>query len=102
MPNELDHSADDGHPSTYEIRIRGRLDTRWEEWFDGLAITPDGGDTLISGPVVDQAALHGLLRRIRDLGMPLISVARIESGRRVPRTSGDRNRVPAPTPRRAR
>ncbi len=74
MPNELDHPADDGRPSTYEIRITGRLDPRWEEWFDGLTITVDNGDTLITGRVVDQAALHGLLRRVRDLGLPLVSV----------------------------
>jgi hypothetical protein len=74
MPNKLDHRADAGRPSTYEIRITGRLDPRWEEWFDGLTITVDNGDTLISGRVVDQAALHGLLRRVRDLGLPLVSV----------------------------
>ncbi len=76
MPNELDHPAGDGRPSTYEIRIAGRLDPRWEEWFDGLTITVDNGDTLIAGRVVDQAALHGLLRRVRDLGLPLVSVTR--------------------------
>ena len=87
MPNELDHRADDSPPPTYEIRITGRLDPRWEEWFDGLTITVDNRDTLITGPVVDQAALHGVLRRVRDLGMPLISVTRIESGRLVPQAS---------------
>ena len=87
MPNELDHPADDGRPPTYEIRITGRLDPRWEEWFDGLTITVDNGDTLITGRVVDQAALHGLLRRVRDLGMPLISVTRIDSGRLVAQAS---------------
>ena len=74
MPNALDHPAGNGRPSTYEIRITGRLDPRWEEWFDGLTITVDNGDTLITGRVVDQAALHGLLRRVRDLGLPLVSV----------------------------
>ncbi len=74
MPNELDHRAGEGRQSTYQIRITGLLDQRWEEWFDGLTITIDNGDTLITGRVVDQAALHGLLRRVRDLGLPLVSV----------------------------
>lgn len=78
MPNELDHRADDSPPWTYEIRITGRLDPRWEEWFDGSTITVDNGDTLITGRVIDQAALHGLLRRVRDLGLPLVSVTRRE------------------------
>jgi hypothetical protein len=65
---------------SFQIRITGRLDARWAEWFEGLAITFDGGDTLITGPVVDQAALHGLLKRVRDLGMPLVSVGPVEPG----------------------
>ena len=80
MPNEVDQHADPGRPTTYQIRITGRLDSQWEEWFGGLTITLDGGDTLITGPVVDQAALHGLLKRVRDLGMPLVSVSPLESG----------------------
>ena len=63
----------------YEIRIRGHLDDRWAEWFDGLTITlEDDGDTLLSGPVIDQAALHGLLKRVRDLGLLLVSVNRVQ------------------------
>lgn len=59
----------------YEIRLKGQLEARWAEWFDGMAITPDeDGSTLISGPVADQAALHGLLKKARDLGLPLLSV----------------------------
>ncbi len=64
----------------YQIRITGQLDAQWADWFEGLTITLDGGDTLITGPVVDQAALHGLLKRVRDLGMPLVSVSPVESG----------------------
>lgn len=59
----------------YEIRLQGRLDSRWATWFDGLTLTDDG-TTVISGPVADQAALHGVLRRIRDTGLPLISITR--------------------------
>jgi len=59
----------------YEIRLKGHLDDRRSEWFEGLTITlEDNGDTVLTGPVVDQAALHGLLKRVRDLGMPLLSV----------------------------
>ena len=59
----------------YEIRLKGHLEARWVQWFDGLAITQDeNGNTLLSGPVADQAALHGLLKRVRDLGLPLLSV----------------------------
>ena len=66
-------------PEPYEIRIQGHLDQRWAGWFDGLTLTlEDNGDTLLTGRVVDQAALHGLLRKVRDLGMPLISVNRIK------------------------
>jgi hypothetical protein len=61
-------------PMVYQIRIEGHLSHRWTEWFGGMTITPeDNGDTLLTGPVVDQAALHGLLKKVRDLGMPLIS-----------------------------
>lgn len=62
-------------PGRYEIRIRGRLDDRWVPWFDGMTVTAaDEGVTVLRGPVADQAALHGLLARLRDLGLPLISV----------------------------
>lgn len=68
-------------PGWYEIRIRGHLDDRRAAWFEGLSlIREDSGDTLLSGPVVDQAALYGLLRKVRDLGLPLISVNRVSSG----------------------
>ena len=65
----------------YEIRLKGHLDNRWADWFEGLTITlEEVGDTLLTGPVVDQAALHGLLKKVRDLGMPLVSVSPLEHG----------------------
>ena len=80
MCRELDPRADSGQPTVYQIRITGQLGSRWADWFEGLTITLDGGDTLMTGPVVDQATLHGLLKRVRDLGMPLVSVSPVESG----------------------
>lgn len=66
----------------YEIRLKGHLDSQWATWFDGLTITlGENGDTLLSGPVPDQAALHGLLKKVRDLGMPLVSVVPAQSSR---------------------
>jgi hypothetical protein len=64
----------------YELCIEGVLDSRWSSWFDGLQITsqPDSGATVIAGAVADQAALHGLLAKVRDLGLPLISVRRVD------------------------
>ena len=64
----------------YEIRLKGHLDDRWAEWFEGLTITlEDNGDTLLTGRVIDQAALHGLLKKVRDLGLPLLSVCPVEN-----------------------
>ncbi|HLX57274.1 MAG TPA: hypothetical protein VKR83_09640 [Ktedonobacteraceae bacterium] len=66
----------------YRITIKGHLDSEWSDWFDGLTITMvDNGETILSGPVVDQTALHGVLIKIRDLGLPLLSLVRIESER---------------------
>ena len=77
------HTATEDPDETglYEIRIHGHLDARWAARFEGLTLTlEDNGDTLLTGPVVDQAALHGLLRKVRDLAMPLVSVTRLSPG----------------------
>ena len=79
MSNKLNLKTDPGQPMVYQIRIKGHLDSQWTDWFEGLTITlEEDGDTLLTGPVVDQAALHGLLKRVRDLGMPLVSVCPVE------------------------
>jgi len=66
-------------PGRYEIRLRGHLDSRWAAWFDGLSLSnEDDGTTIIGGPVADQAALHGLLQKVRDLGLPLVSVTQVQ------------------------
>ena len=73
-------STDDGNPCLpqYEIRVSGRLGSRWAVWFDGLDLTSeDDGTTVLRGPVVDQAALHGLLQKLRDIGIPLVSLTRL-------------------------
>jgi hypothetical protein len=68
-----------GPPDVYEIRVRGVLDSHWSSWFDGLQVASDqAGQTTIAGPVADQAALHGLLAKVRDLGLPLLSVRRVD------------------------
>jgi len=67
-------------PTRYEIRVEGILDQRWTTWFEGLQIDSDHSQTVISGPVADQAALHGLLNKVRDLGLVLICVRRLEPG----------------------
>ena len=73
-------------PRLYEIRLEGHLEARWADRFGGMTLAlEDNGETLLSGPVIDQAALHGLLKKVRDLGLPLISVNRVESGK----TDGD-------------
>jgi hypothetical protein len=66
----------------YQIRIKGHLGHQWTDWFEDLTITlEEDGNTLLTGPVIDQAALHGLLKKVRDLGMPLVSVSPVESDR---------------------
>jgi hypothetical protein len=79
MSNNSDAQTELGQPMVYQIRIAGHLGHQWSDWFEGLSITlEDNGNTLLSGLVVDQAALYGLLKKVRDLGMPLLSVNRIE------------------------
>ena len=81
MSEPLASMEDHDEPQLYEIRLKGHLGDRWAEWFEGLTITlEDNGDTLLTGPVADQAALHGLLKKVRDLGLPLLSVHAIERG----------------------
>jgi hypothetical protein len=73
-------TVDQDEPALYEIRLKGHLDARWADRFGDMTITlEDNGDTLLTGPVVDQAALHGLLKKVRDLGLPLISVNRVKA-----------------------
>ena len=81
MSNEINSEIDPDQPLVYQIRIKGHLGRQWTDWFGGLTITlEDNGETLLTGPVVDQAALHGLLRKVRDVAMPLISVICVRPG----------------------
>jgi hypothetical protein len=81
--SETPASAGDRHePGRYEIRLKGHLDQRWAAWFDGLSLTHQSdGTTVIHGPIADQAALHGLLQKVRDVGLPLVSVICVEPDR---------------------
>src|SRR5512135_2914666 len=79
MTNELNSKADPNRPMAYQIRLKGHLDREWTDWFEGLTITlEEDGNTLLTGKAIDQAALHGLFKKMRDLGMPLVSVNRVE------------------------
>ena len=79
MAEALHRTADTSQPTTYQIRVKGHLGSQWQDWFGGLTVTlEDNGETLLTGPVADQAALHGLLRKVRDLGIPLVSVVRVD------------------------
>jgi hypothetical protein len=79
MKNKCNPKTDTNQPLIYQIRIEGHLDQQWADWFEGLTITlEENGDTLLTGPVIDQAALHGLLKKVRDLGLPLVSVNPVE------------------------
>jgi len=74
----LDTKTDSRQPTIYQIRVKGHLGSQWTDWFGGLTVTlEDNGETLLTGAVVDQAALHGLIKKVRDLGMPLVSVVSV-------------------------
>ena len=78
MANSRTPQPDPGQPMIYQIRLKGHLGRHWADWFEGLTITlEDNGDTLLTGPVADQAALHGLLKQVRDGGLTLISINQI-------------------------
>lgn len=79
MSNKLQPKQTPTPAVVYQIRLKGHLGREWTDWFEGLTITQEeDGDTLLTGPVIDQAALHGLLKKVRDLGLPLISVCPVE------------------------
>ncbi len=81
MTNNLKPKTDSSQPIVYQIRIKGHLGSQWSDWFGGLSITlQDNGDTLLTGPVIDQAALFCLLKKVRNLGMPLLSVSLVQPG----------------------
>ena len=78
MSNTPDSTTNLNQAMIYQIRIEGQLGPQWTDWFEGLTITlEDDGDTLLTGPVVDQAALYGLLKKVRDLGLPLVAVNQV-------------------------
>ena len=79
MSNEGNASHEKAEPLIYQIRVQGHLDRKWADWFAGLSITSlENGETLLTGPVLDQAALPGLLRTVRDAGLPLVAVMHVE------------------------
>ena len=81
MSNELEPKTNSDQPIVYQIKIKGHLSREWADWFEGLTITlGEDGDTLLTGPVIDQAALYGLLKKMRDLSLTLVSVSPVESG----------------------
>ena len=92
MSSERSPEHDEGQPLVYQIRIKGHVGRQRMDWFDGLTITlEEDGNTLLTGPVIDQAALHGVLKKVRDLGMPLLSVNSMSPG---PQDTSDNNQMP--------
>jgi hypothetical protein len=101
LSNKINPKSDPGQPMLYQIRITGHLGPQWTNWFEGLTITlEEDGDTLLTGPVIDQAELHGLIKKVRDLGMPLVSVSPVELGTPTTLETGqaDASDVRAPNP----
>ena len=89
MSSTFNLESDPDEPMLYQIRIKGHLGREWTDWFEGLTITAlDNGETLLTGPVIDQAALHGVLKKVRDVAMPLVSVMRVKPD---PTESSDTN-----------
>ena len=80
MSNKLNSNSDPSQPMVYQIRIKGYLGSQWADWFEGMTITEDNGDTLLTGRIADQAALHGVLIKIRNLNLPIVSVNRVKPG----------------------
>lgn len=81
MSHESRQKKEPNRPTVYQIRLKGHLDDQWADWFGGLTITlKEDGTTLLTGPVVDQSGLFGLLKKVRDLGLPLVSIDCVESG----------------------
>jgi hypothetical protein len=88
MANIRNNKANQNQPQVYQIRLKGHLGHQWSDWFEGMNITlEEDGDTLLTGPVVDQAALHGLLKKVRDLGMPLVSIVQVQLDKTYPSCS---------------
>jgi hypothetical protein len=85
MSNSNSSDTNPGQPAVYQIRIKGHLGPHWSDWFAGMITTPqDNGDTVVTGLVIDQAALHGLLRKVRDLGVPLLSITEVQPDQQDP------------------
>ena len=83
MSNKIYSKTEQNQPGCYQIRLKGQLDSKWTEWFEGMSITlEEDGNTLLTGPVIDQAALHGLLKKIRDLGLTLLAINPVGPGSR--------------------
>ena len=83
MSNKIYPKTEQNQPGCYQLRLKGQLDSKWTEWFEGMSITlEEDGNTLLTGPVIDQAALHGLLKKIRDLGLTLLAINPVGPGSR--------------------